>query len=245
VSDTDEPLALLVHRLETQAELSAQDRGALLKLPYTIKAFDASTYLLREGEAPSACAVLVSGFAYRHKISVDGAKQIVSLHVPGEPLDFQHLFLNEADHNIQTLTRGEAALVPREAFRKLAQERPAVMQALLVNVLVEASIFREWVLNVGRRDGRSRIAHLLCEFAIRLDAQGLTNSNGYELPMTQEQIGDATGQTAVHVNRMLKALEKEGLVKRMGRCVSFADWRALRDIAGFGERYLHLGKQGA
>jgi len=143
------------------------------------------------------------------------------------------------------LTRSEVALVPRDAIRKLAEARPAVMHALLVSILVEASIFREWVLNVGQRDARARVAHLLCEFAIRLDAQGLTGSNGYELPMTQEQLGDATGLTAVHVNRMLKALETDGLVKRKGRYVSFPDWKGLRDISGFGERYLHLSKQEA
>jgi CRP-like cAMP-binding protein len=240
-----EPLDLLVRKLATHADLSKEDRAALLALPHTIRAFTSSTYLVREGEAPGACAVLIEGFAYRHKISAEGARQIVSIHVPGEPLDFQHLFLDEADHNVQTLSRGEVALIPRSAIRDLAQARPAIMHALLVSVLVEASIFREWVLNVGQRDARARIAHLLCEFAIRLDAQGLTGSEGYELPMTQEQLGDATGLTAVHVNRMLRALQKEGLVNRKGRHVSFPNWSALRDIAGFGERYLHLSQQKA
>ena len=184
----------------------------------------------------------MSGFAFRHKLTDDGARSIVSIHVPGEPLDFQHLFLEEADHNVQTLTRGDAALIPRSAIHQLALERPAVMHAIVVSISVEASIFREWVLNVGRRDARARVAHLLCEFAIRLDAQGLTGSDGYVLPMTQEQIGDATGLTSVHVNRMLKGLETDGLVKRNGRLVSFPDWQGLRDIAGFGERYLHVRK---
>jgi len=243
VSDNDQPLALLVRKLATHVELSKDDRAAILALPHTVREFDPSKYMVREGESPGPCAVLISGYAVRHKISAEGDRQIVSIHVPGEPLDFQHLFLDEADHNVQTLTRSEVALVPREAIRKLAEARPAVMHALLVSILVEASIFREWVLNVGQRDARARVAHLLCEFAIRLDAQGLAGSNGYELPMTQEQLGDATGLTAVHVNRMLKALETEGLVKRKGRYVTFPDWKGLRDISGFGERYLHLSKQ--
>lgn len=236
------PLDLLVRKLAAHGDLPPPDRAAILALPYTIRSFDVSTYLVREGDALGPCAVLMSGFAFRQKLTDGGARSIVSIHVPGEPLDFQHLFLDEADHNVQTLTRGEAALIPRSAIHQLALERPAVMQAIVVSISVEASIFREWVLNVGRRDARARVAHLLCEFAIRLDAQGLTGSDGYVLPMTQEQIGDATGLTSVHVNRMLKALETDGFVKRKGRLVSFPNLEGLRDIAGFGERYLHVRK---
>jgi len=242
MSESNNPLERLVRKLAAHGDLSASDRAAILALPHTTRSFDVSTYLVREGDALGPCAVLVSGFAFRHKLTDDGARSIVSIHVPGEPLDFQHLFLDEADHNVQTLTRGKAALIPRAAIHELAQERPAIMRAIVANISVEASVFREWLANVGRRDARARIAHLLCEFAVRLDAQGLTRLEGYVLPMTQEQIGDATGLTAVHVNRMLKDLEADGLVKRNGRLVSFPDWEGLRDIAGFSERYLHLGK---
>ena len=236
-------LDLLVRKLGIRAELQPDDCAALLALPHTIKSVDASTYLVREGELPGPCAVLVSGFAYRHKLTGDGARQIIAVHIPGEALDFQHLFLDEADHNVQTLTRCEVALVPRQAIRDLMSARPAIAQAVMIGILAEASVFREWIMNVGRRDARARIAHLLCEFAIRLDAQGLTDPAGYSLPMTQEQIGDATGLTAVHVNRMLKGLEADGLVSRKGRDVSFPRWQALRDVGDFGERYLHLSKQ--
>ena len=106
--------------------------------------------------------------------------------------------------------------------------------------LVDSSIFREWVVNVGRRDARARIAHLLCEFARRLELAGLTNGEGYELPMTQEHLADATGLTPVHVNRTLKRLEKEGLVVRNRRHVGIPDWEQLRAVAGFSELYLHL-----
>ena len=103
----------------------------------------------------------------------------------------------------------------------------------------DGSIFREWVLNIGRRDARSRIAHLLCEFAYRLSTHDLTPSGVYELPITQEQLADATGLTAVHVNRVLKSLQAEGLIDRNRRIVSFPNWQALRDVADFNPRYLH------
>jgi CRP-like cAMP-binding protein len=98
-------------------------------------------------------------------------------------------------------------------------------------------------LNIGRRDARTRLAHLLCEVATRLQGQDLVNDHGYELPMTQEQLADATALTNVHVNRTLKLLEEEGLIKRDRRAIRFPDWHALRAAAGFDPRYLHLGQQ--
>jgi CRP-like cAMP-binding protein len=241
MADADHPLGLLVRRLESNHKLGNEDRAALLALPYKLRWLDAATYTVREGDHPRMCGVLVSGYAYRQKITGDGARQIIALHIPGEALDFQNLFLEISDHNVQMLTRGEIADVPIAAFQQIALERPAVGRAILVTTLIEASIYREWVLNVGRRDSRTRLAHLLCEFALRLEAQGLARPDqGFELPMTQEQLADATGLTSVHVNRVLKGLELEGLIMRNRRNISFPDWRRLRDVGDFSQRYLHL-----
>jgi len=198
---------------------------------------------VREADPPEFCTVLLSGFAYRQKLTGDGARQIIAIHIPGDALDFQNLFLDISDHSIQMLTRGEVAFVPRPPMQELARSRAAVGHAILVKILVEASIFREWVVNVGRRDSRSRLAHVLCELGVRLEAQGLADEYGYELPMTQEQLADALGLTPVHVNRTLKTLEAEGLIQRTRRKISFPDWNRLRTIADFNQRYLHLEPQ--
>lgn len=240
---SDSPLALMVRKLETHAPLSAQDRDALLALPFKAQTYEASSYLVREGDTPDHCAVLVSGFAYRHKLNGDGGRQIVSLHIPGEMLDLQHLFLDTADHNVQTLTRAQLVTIPRTALRELVRTNAAIGNAIFVSILVEASIFREWILNVGRRNAGERVAHLLCEFAIRLDTQGLSDQQGYELPMTQEQLGDAVGLTPVHVNRTLKALAKAGLLVRDKRHISFPAWKNMQQFAHFSSRYLHLSQQ--
>jgi CRP-like cAMP-binding protein len=182
----------------------------------------------------------VSGFAYRQKLTGDGSRQIVGLQIPGDPLDLQNLFLDVSDHSLQMLTRGEVAFVDRVDLQKLARTRPAVAHAIVVKILVEASIFREWVLNVGRRDAQARVAHLLCELGVRLDSEGLAEDYGYALPMTQEQLADAVGLTSVHVNRTLKSLEADGLIRRTKRIISFPDWKRLREVGDFNQRYLHL-----
>jgi CRP-like cAMP-binding protein len=190
------------------------------------------------------CALLLAGFAYRHKVTGDGQRQIMSFHMPGEFLDLQNSFLGVADHNVQTLTRCEVATVPVPALRRLAEAHPRVGRAMWIETLIDAAIFREWIVNVGRRNSISRISHLLCEFALRLEAAGLAPHNRYELPMTQEQIADCTGLTPVHVNRVLKELGRLGLIDRDRRSVSIVDWDRLQNIGDFNTRYLHFEEGG-
>ena len=239
----DNPLGIMVRKLSHQAVLNDEDRRALLTLPCIMRDVPASAYVVREGERPHHCAVLVSGYAFRQKLTREGSRQILSLHLPGDLLDLQHLFLDVADHNVQTLTRARLAYVSRASVLELMKARPAVAFALGVSSMVDSSVFREWILNVGRRDARARVAHVLCEFGARLDALGLAEGEGYELPMTQEQLGDALGLTAVHVNRTLKNLEEDGLITRNRRFISFPRGGALPQVGDFNPRYLHLDQQ--
>ena len=237
------PLQLLIDNLELRSPLPEEDRQAILALPYTLKSLAPGSYAVREGEPPTGCGVLVSGFAYRQKLTGDGGRQILSIHIPGEALDFQNIFLNVADHSLQMLTRANLALIARADIQRIARSSAAIGHAILVNVLVDASIFREWLLNVGRRDAKSRLAHVLCELAVRLDAFGLADAMGYHLPMTQAELADALGLTPVHLNRVMRSLEVDGLIVRSKRDVSFPDWERMRDIADFNDRYLHLAVQ--
>lgn len=156
-------------------------------------------------------------------------------------VDLQNSLLQVADHSVQTLTACEVAMIPRDDILRLSAQRPRVGRALWIETLVEGSIAREWVANVGRRDARTRMAHLLCEFALRLKVAGIVHDGAYELPMTQEQLADATGLTAVHVNRTIKSLEADGLIERPNpRTVRIGDWRTLVEAGDFDSNYLHL-----
>lgn len=121
----------------------------------------------------------------------------------------------------------------------LAFADPAIGKLLWTESLIEASLFREWIVNIGRRDARSRTAHLLCELALRREIAGLGPRAGFALPMTQEQLGDALGLTAVHVNRTLKTLQAETLIRRSKRAVMIADWDGLSAVGDFTSNYLH------
>jgi CRP-like cAMP-binding protein len=231
----------MVRKLAYWGDFDAADEQAILNLPYRAKRIERNGYIAREREKTTHSCLLVSGFAIRHEIVGDGARQIVAIHMKGDLVDLQNSFLGVADHSVQVLTEAEVALIPREAVRRLAFERPRVGMAMWFDTLVDASVFREWIANVGRRDAHTRIAHLLCEFALRLKVAGLGEATDYELPMTQEHLADCTGLTPVHVNRMLKLLEKENLItRRNSRSATIGDWHRLTRAGDFDSNYLHL-----
>jgi CRP-like cAMP-binding protein len=228
-----------VHRSERRVALADDDRRAILALPHTRRTFNRDAYLVREGEPTANCHLLLSGFAYRQKLVSNGARQILSIHIPGEFVDLQNALLPIADHNVQSLARTEVVLIPKAGLMHLIAARPQVAVALWLDTLVDGSIFREWVVNVGRRDAKARIAHLLCELIVRLRASGVCTEPACDFPFTQEQLADATGLTSVHTNRTLQALRREGLVNLSAAKLTVLDWERLAEIGDFGERYLH------
>lgn len=241
MSNTTSPLQQMVHKLSGRTVLDDEDKEAILGLPHVIRSHHPAAYVVREGEPPpQRCEFIRSGFAVRHKITAQGARQIVSLHLVGDFIDLEHLFLKMADHNVQALTELEVVGVERRALENLVQARPNVARALWIDALVDASIYREWVTNVGRRAAPARIAHVLCEVALRVQAAGVSTEGGFELPLTQEQLADAVGLTPVHVNRTLKALVADGIVHRDKRYISFSDWDRTKEVADFNPLYLHL-----
>ena len=234
----------MVRKFQTRAPLNQDDIRALLDLPYQTRWVELGRYIVREGEPPPGATLILSGLSIRHKVTLDGARQIMSVHIPGDFVDLEGSLLTVSDHNVQALTRSEIAVVPREAIINLIDKHPRVGRAMWIDTLIDGSIFREWIVNVGRRDARAAMCHLLCEFARRLEVAGLAEELAYELPMSQEQLADALGITPVHVNRILRDLDREGLIQRNRRFIRIPDWEALRRIGGFNELYLHLDQAG-
>jgi CRP-like cAMP-binding protein len=230
----------LFMRWQRSVALTPEDKRAVASLPWVRRPLPRDSYLVREGEPTSVCTLLVNGFAFRQKLVSDGARQIISIHIPGEFMDLQNILIETADHNVQCLTRCLLAAVPKTAVAELMEARPNVKRAVWLDTLCEASIFREWVVNVGRRDARQRIAHLLCELAARLrTANPQGDGSNYDFPLTQEQIADCTGLTAVHTNRTLQTLRRDGFISLSSSRLTILDWDRLAELGDFQERYLH------
>lgn len=238
-ADSEDMFVRAIRKLERLAHLDETDRLAFRALPARMETHSAGSVLVKEGAHATHCALLIDGSACRYKETRNGARQILSFHLPGDFVDLQHMWLTHADHVVQTLTPATVVRVPAEALRALAAQQPRLCQAFWRDTLIDAAIAREWIVNVGRRDATARIAHLVCEYAARREAAGFGPPERFDLPMTQEQIGDATGLTSVHVNRKLHELEELGVIARDRRSLHIRDWPRLARIADFDVVYLH------
>src|SRR5947209_7332067 len=191
------PGDLLVRRLTIGTPLSASDIAAIERLPLTTKELPAQAAIVREGERPSQCCLLVEGFACRSKTTDIGKRQILSVHIPGDIADLQSLQLQVMDHDLTTLSRCRLAFIAHEALRTVTREQPLIAEALWRETLIDAAVFREWIVNVGRRPAAARMAHFIAEVGKRLEAVGLATAEQFELPMTQIDMADALGLSPV------------------------------------------------
>jgi CRP-like cAMP-binding protein len=229
----------LLRKLQLSTLLDADDVKAIERLPIMVKEVAAHSAIVREGERPVQCCLLIDGFLCRSKTTDAGKRQILSIHITGEIPDLQSLHLHVMDHDLTTLSRCTVGLIPHDALRAVTRERPTVGEALWRETLIDAAVFREWIVNVGRRAAVVRLAHLLAEIGTRLQAMDLATGDRFELPMTQLDIADALGLTPVHVNRVVQELRREGLLELRKHSVSLPDLPRLKELGDFDDLYLH------
>ena len=230
----------LITKLTVSNVLDNEDVEALQRLPIHQREFRAREAIVSDGQRPHECCLIGEGFAFRSKTTSEGQRQVLSLHIPGEVPDLQSLHLKVMDHDLTTLTPCTLGFIPHAAVMSLTKERPNVAAALWRETLIDAAIFREWLLSLGRRSADARMAHLLLELHRRLEAVGRAREWEFELPVTQADLGDCLGLSTVHVNRVLQQLRKEDLIEVQRTNFRLVDPQKLEALAEFDPTYLHL-----
>jgi CRP-like cAMP-binding protein len=232
-------VGVLARKLAQVGPLSRDERAAVLALPVTVKDFGADADVVREGDIPTDCAILLEGFACRYKLLASGRRQILSFHLPGDIPDLQSLHLKIMDHGLATLLPSKVALIRHERVRELIARFPRIGSTFWRDTLVDAAVFREWIVVVGSRPAVGRTAHLLCELYHRFRVAGLTVDNSFQLSLTQRELGDALGLSLVQVNRSIQKLKREGLIRIRDGLVTIVNWGGLQRRAEFDPTYLH------
>jgi CRP-like cAMP-binding protein len=187
---------------------------------------------------------MLDGWACRYKQLPDGKRQIVSLFVPGDFCDVNVYILRSMDHSIGAITRLKVAMITPDEMNALTATRPRITQALWWHELVTSAIQREWTLNLGQRSAYERLAHLLIELYMRLNTVGRAQHGRCDFPLTQNDLADATGLTAVHVNRTLQELRRDGLIELDRKQLQILDLERMVDVSMFNANYLHLDREG-
>ena len=238
-------VARLVRKLEKFTPLAEEETRALAEAAGNVRRFQAHEDLVREGEPTDGVTLMLEGFACRYKVLPDGRRQIVAYLVPGDLCDVRVFLLKRMDHTIGALSPVETAVMPQESVSEMMARYPRITRALWWSTLVEESVAREWIVNVGQRSAFERLAHLFCEIFTRLHAVGLTQENRCELPLTQIELADTLALSAVHVNRTLMEMRRARLVTFQNRQLVIHDLAALQGAAGFNANYLHLDGESA
>jgi CRP-like cAMP-binding protein len=230
----------LIRKLESIGDLSDEEKRAISNLPMRVSEVGGNEDVVCEGDVPSECCLLINGFMFRYKVLANGARQIISLHISGDIPDLQSFHIKRMDHSLATLIPSKVGYIAHSTLDKLVRDFPSIGTLFWQDTLIDAAIFREWIVNVGQRPALGRLAHLLCEMIVRLRAVGLVTDHMYQLPLMQTDLADALGISTVHTNRMLQELRSDGLIEFQGHRLTILDWPGLKEAAMFDPAYLHL-----
>ncbi len=233
-------LSMLIRKLESIAPLSDEERRVIQHLPVTTYNLNARQDILRDGDQPTHCCLIVDGWACRYKLLNAGRRQILSFHIPGDILDLQSLHVPTMDHSLTTLTKAVIAFIPHESLRELIADFPSIAAMLWRDSLIDAGIFREWLVSLGRRSAFEHVAHLFCELYLKLQAVGLAGDYRCPMPITQADLADALGLTSVHLNRVLQEMRGQTLITLRKRMLVIEAWDELLRISEFDPTYLQL-----
>jgi CRP-like cAMP-binding protein len=231
----------VVRKLNLFTKLEPQEVSAVELALSRVTEVPGGHDIARQGEEPTTVYFLVDGFACRHRLLDNGRRQILSFLLPGDACDLGVSLLEQRDHTVLAMSRCRVALVADETVRHLADQNLNLKDALQWATLVEESIAREWIANVGQRSSAERMAHLFCEHYHRMRALGLADGNNCELPVSQPDLADTLGLSPVHVNRTLQHLRSRGLLAFGDKRLTILDLPKLESLAAFEPGYLHLG----
>lgn len=239
------PNDLMIRKLKSNFALSEAEEQAIKDLPITTTVVKAHQDIVKVGDSPFQCCLVIDGFASVYKDTLEGKRQILALHIPGDMPDLQSLHLQVLDINIASISPCKLGFIQHDDLRRLCERYPRLTAAFWRETLVHASIFREWLVNNGQREGYARVAHLICELMVRLKAVGLVKGNTFAMPTSQVELAEATGMTPVHMNRVLQALRADGLLDSERNYVTIPDWEKLMVAGEFEPLYLHLLNEAA
>jgi CRP-like cAMP-binding protein len=236
----DSALRAFVDRLGKLSPLSDADVAALLGLKAQISRVRANSDISMPGAQFEHAILVASGLVGRYLQLADGTRQTTAIHIPGEIADLHRVATPIAGSALQALTNAAIVRISGKELKALALSSPSLTQAFWVYSAVDAAVLAHWTVNLARREAKVRMAHLLCELGLRMEASNQGDRSEFLLELTQTQLGEALGLTPVHVNRTLKALRDAGIIEVEGRIYRIPEWTRLAAIAEFDAQYLQI-----
>jgi CRP-like cAMP-binding protein len=226
-----------LEKLLKRTHLTDVEQAAILSLRGIREEFYSQRDFLGREERRDSMCVISRGICARTSVNAQGDRQITAFCMTGDIPDLHRLMLPKSASTFMALSPGEIVRIKEADIREVALQYPGIAEAMWRDTVCDGSISAEWIVNIGRRDAKTRIAHLVCEMAVRLGS-ATSNAFSYEFPITQVNLADATGLSTVHTNRSLQSLRREGLVRLQGGTIWVEDWETLKTVGEFSQEYL-------
>lgn len=195
--------------------------------------------IIAPGSPAKHSTVLLEGMTCLYERLPDGSRQIFAFQHPGDFCDLSHDMLpgTSREAAVGAMTRCSIGVIDRGYLEQLLVQHPSLMLAMWRAAMLEASILRKRMLNIGRQPALQRVAHLLCEHLARQEAVGIHDAT---FPLRQLDIADAAALSIIHVSRTCKELQRLGLLSKEGRMMKVVDRKRLADLAAFDGDYLNM-----
>lgn len=231
--------ALLAHLLSI-GQLSPEDRDAVLRVKGEVRTLKRHEDVVKAGDKPTAAVVVLRGFLQRYLSRRDGSRQIHAFYIPTDGPSLESIQLDVMDNSLCAVVQSTVGIVPHSELHDLMRGRPNLLRLIWRSSLIQAAMFREWLMRNSRLPADAAMAHLFCEIFVRSKAAGLVEDESCDMPVTQEMLADALGLTGVHVNRTLQTLRDTGMVEHKSGKLFVHDFARLAGYADFDPAYLHL-----
>jgi CRP-like cAMP-binding protein len=195
--------------------------------------------LIRKGELAERSTYLIEGYMLRYIDGIDGDRQIVCVHVPGDFVDLHGFAMKRLDHDVCALGEARVACVSHRALGDIMQNEPHLARILWFSTLLDAAMHREWIFRLGRLSAKARLAHFICELHARMSFVGLVQNNVLDIPLTQQDLAEICGVSPIHINRVAAELREENIATLVRPLLFIHDLQALQDMCQFDSTYLY------
>lgn len=230
----------LAFHLGLIGDLSAEDRQAVTALRGEVRDLRRNGDILKKGDVPDESVVVLKGLLLRYSVTPEGTKQIHSFYLQTDAPCLETLYMDYMDNSLAAAIDSTIGIIPHDQLYALIDERPGVRKLLWRQTLIQAAIFREWLMRNSKLPAHAAVAHLFCEMYMRATAARLVTDNSFDFPITQETLAEALGLSPVHTNRTVMLLRDAGTVDWRGGKLTVKDWEKLSSTAEFDPHYLHL-----
>ncbi len=230
----------LLRRISFYADLDDSDREVIMQIDGREQQFEKNAEIVDAGQELDSLLIVKEGWAIRYKSLEDGRRQVLNVLLPGDIFDLQVLVAAEADHSVKSVTQLSCLSVRPAEFRRLMTESGKLTLAFWWMQVQEEAFLREQIVRNGQQTARERIGHFLLELHRRVQIAGAGTADGFRVPLTQTVLADALGLTPIHTNRVLRQLERDGLLLRDNGWILFQDENRLAEMSQFDPSYFHL-----